>query len=73
MGGQTHQGPRPVTVYDYLIALIIDRVTLAELPHKYLRIVASRERDKAEGILIYGADSIDGPWEVVELREEIII
>ena len=62
-----------MTIYDYLIALIIDKATLAELPHKYLRIVASRERDKAEGIVIYGADSIDGPWEPVELREEIAI
>ena len=59
-----------MTIYDYLLALIIDKATLVELPYKYLRIVASRERDKAEGIVIYGADSEDGPWESVELKEE---
>ena len=59
-----------MTIYDYLLALIIDKATLTELPHKYLRIVASRERDKPEAIVIYGADSEDGPWKPVELKEE---
>ena len=62
-----------MTIYDYLIALIIDKATLSELPHKYIRVVASRERDKVEAIVIYGADSIDAPWEPMELREEIAI
>ncbi len=59
-----------MTIYDYLIAVIIDKATLSESPHKYLRIVASRERDKPEAIVIYGADSEDGPWEIMKLPEE---
>ncbi len=59
-----------MTVYDYLIALIIDKATLSESPYKYIRVVASRERDKPEAIVIYGADSEGGPWEMVEMEAD---
>ncbi len=62
-----------MTIYDYLIAVIIDKATLSESPYKYIRVVASRKRNSPETIIVYGSNSIDGPWEIVKLPEMAVV